>query len=873
MPRPVSSKSAADSAAFAGHTPMMQQYLGIKSRYPDLLLLYRMGDFYELFFDDAERAAALLNITLTTRGNSNGQPIKMAGVPFHALDNYLAKLLRLGVSAVVCEQVGQPDGKGPMKREVSRIVTPGTLTDSALLEERDDAWLLAVNPGKPGKALWGVARLNMASGELVLAEIPETGWLSLLTRIAPAELLVPDTQEERIPLPPDGALTCTRRPDWHFEFDSGKRALLAQFQAATLAGFGAEELSLAIGAAGALLAYAEATQAGGLPHVDCLKVERESEYLGLDAATRRNLELTQTIAGQPAPTLFSLLDTCMTGMGARALRRALHQPLRDSALPQARQAAIAQLIAEARIAPVRGQLKGLPDLERIASRIALRQARPRELSALRDALLRLPELAGLFSDADFSAAPLLASLVGQLQVPPEAVAILQGALKAEPNALARDGGVIAEGWDAELDELRAIDAHCDQFLAELEARERQRSGIATLKVEATRLNGFYVEISRTQADLAPADYRRRQTLKNVERFTFPELSAFEAKALSAQEKALAREKALFEALFDLLLPHVASLQTLARAVAALDMQATLADTAEKRGWCRPEFTDTVELVIEAGRHPVVEAACEGSGEPFIANDLRLSRERQLLIVTGPNMGGKSTYMRQAALIVLLAYVGGYVPARSAKIGPVDRIFTRIGASDDLAQGRSTFMVEMTEAAAILNQATDKSLVLMDEIGRGTSTFDGLALAFAICRHLAEKTGSLTLFSTHYFELTQLAETLPPIANVHLSAIEHADKIVFLHAVEEGAASQSYGIEVAALAGMPKPVLKAARRELRELERKSLASRQDANQLDLFYAAPPEPEPIPALEKLAALSVDDLTPREALEALYELKKLL
>ncbi len=860
-------KAENDKAA-RGHTPVMQQYLKFKAQYPDTLLFYRMGDFYELFFEDAEKAARLLDITLTTRGQSAGQPIKMAGVPYHAVEQYLAKLVRLGQSAVICEQVGDPAAsKGPVERAVARIVTPGTLTDAALLDDKRDILLLALCPEKQRL---GLAWLNLASGEFRLTEIGAERLGATLERIRPAEVLLPDGQAEALAPGLNAALT--RRPDWHFDQEAARRQLLEHFRVQSLSPFGAEDLGPALGAAGALLQYAQATQAQTLAHVQSLTVERESAYLGLDGATRRNLELTETLRGEPAPTLFSLLDHCVSAMGSRHLRHALHHPERDRARPAARVGAVTALMDDGQrlVRVLTGELKGIADVERIAGRIALRNARPRDLSSLRDTLARLPDLAAPLADAS---APLLTALGQDLNAPPAALDLLTRAIAPEPAVLLREGGVIAPGYDSELDELRNLNDNCGAFLVELEARERERTGISSLKVEYNRVHGFYIEITHAHGDKVPEDYRRRQTLKNAERYITPELKAFEDKALSAQERALAREKWLYEGILDQLLEAVPELQRLARALAELDMLTAFAKVAAERNWCCPEYTEETGLWLEGARHPVVENELLAQGESFIANQLELSPERRLLLITGPNMGGKSTYMRQTALIALLAHVGCYVPASRARLGPLDQIFTRIGASDDLASGRSTFMVEMTESAAILHNATVHSLVLMDEVGRGTSTFDGMALAMAILRHLLEKNRSLTLFATHYFELTRLAHEYPELANVHLGAVEHGDRIVFLHAVEEGPASQSYGIQVAALAGIPAAVVKAAKRELRELESRAAV---DPLQPDLFAApAAPEPaeaEPSPLENLLATIDPDQLTPREALDQLYALKAL-
>ena len=845
------------------HTPMMRQYLAVKAQYPDMLLFYRMGDFYELFHADAEKAARLLDITLTTRGQSAGQPIRMAGVPHHALEPYLARLVRLGESVVICDQIGDPaTSKGIVERAVTRIVTPGTLTDSGLLDEKADCLLLAL--GGDRRQI-GLAWLNLANGDLQVAEIAPGTLPSHLERLRPAEILLPETLE--IDLGTARPVPATRRPDWHFDREAARRLLAEHLGTRDLAGFGAEDLGIGLACAGALFEYARSTQRQALAHVTALRVESEGEYLRLDAATRRNLEISETLRGEPAPTLLSLLDLCATGMGSRWLRHALHHPLANRGAAAARHEAVAELAGEAGNGPherIRALLRGFADVERITARIALRSARPRDLSGLRDSLLRLTDLRAAPGVPESA---LLAGLVRDLIVPEECVALLARAIAPEPAAVLRDGGVIASGFDAELDELRAIQDNCGQFLVDLESRERARTGIANLKVEYNRVHGFYIEVTHANVQRVPEDYRRRQTLKNAERYITPELKAFEDKALSAQERALARERQLYEALLDDLAAWIAELQRIARALTLLDGLASFATASVRYDYCRPRFVDEPVVEIERGRHPVVERAVES----FIANDTRLGPARRMLLITGPNMGGKSTYMRQVALIALLAHAGSFVPARSACLGPIDAIYTRIGASDDLASGRSTFMVEMTEAAAILNGAGSRSLVLMDEIGRGTSTFDGLALAFAIARHLLEKTRCYALFSTHYFELTRLAHDAPECANVHLDAVEHAHSIVFLHALEEGPASQSYGIEVAALAGIPGAVIREARRRLRQLENREVTG---GPQQDLFAsAAPPEPEPHPAVDALAALDPDSLTPRAALEKLYELKKLL
>ncbi len=845
------------------HTPMMRQYLGFKAQHPDLLLFYRMGDFYELFFADAERAARLLDITLTTRGQSAGQPIRMAGVPFHALEQYLAKLIRLGESVVICDQIGDPAAaKGIVERAITRVVTPGTLTDAALLDEKSDNLLLAV---AAARNRLGLAWLNLANGDLRLTEIPAASLASQLERLRPAEVLMPDL------LPLDLSFLrntpVKRLPDWHFDHDTATRLLTSHFGTRDLAGFQADGLPLALAAAGALYEYARGTQQQALSHVTSLAVEADGEYLRLDPATRRNLEISETLRGEPAPTLLSLFDCCASGMGTRWLRHSLHHPLMDRERCAARHMAVAELAGDDGHGPcadIHALLRGFADVERITARIALKSARPRDLSALRDSLDRLAALRAL---AERPAAPLLAQLAGDLVAPAECIDLLARAVAPEPAAALRDGGVMARGYDPELDELRAIQENCGQFLVDLETRERARTGIANLKVEFNRVHGFYIEVTHANSDKVPDDYRRRQTLKNAERYITPELKTFEDKALSAQERALAREKLLYEELLDRLGAWILPLQRIARAIALLDGLCAFADISVRHAYCRPEFADEPVIEIEGGRHPVVEREVN----TFIANDARLAATRRMLLITGPNMGGKSTYMRQAALIVLLAHCGSFVPAKRCRIGPIDAIYTRIGASDDLASGRSTFMVEMTEAAAILHGAGERSLVLMDEVGRGTSTFDGMALAFAIARHLLERNRCYTLFSTHYFELTRLAQDYAECANVHLDAVEHGNSIIFLHAVEEGPASQSYGIEVAALAGVPGSVIRDARRRLRQMENREIGH---GPQPDLFAVTEmPEAEPHPALDALAALDPDSLSPREALDKLYELKRLV
>jgi DNA mismatch repair protein MutS len=846
------------------HTPMMQQYLRIKAQHPDMLLLYRMGDFYELFYEDAEKAARLLDITLTQRGASAGAPIKMAGVPFHAVEQYLARLLKFGESVAVCEQIGDPNtSKGPVERQVTRIITPGTLTDAALLDDKRDNLLLAVAPGKP---LLGIAWLSLASGDFRVLETAPENLASELERLGPAEILLPDSWEDHMSA--GLSVPVKRLPPWHFDLDSAQRALIKQFGTQDLSGFGCDGLGPALGAAGALLEYCLTTQRGNLPHVRALRLERDSAYLRVDAVSRRNLEISETLRGEVAPTLLSLLDTCASSMGSRLMRHVLQHPLRDRATVEARLDAVATLggtNGTESLTAVRRLLGRAADVERITARIALRTARPRDLSGLRSTLELLPELQAVLANVS---SPRLTELAHLAMPRGPVTELLARAIKPEPGAVVREGGVIADGYDAELDELRTIQNDCGAFLLDLETRERARAGIANLKVEYNRVHGFYIEVTRANADKVPDDYRRRQTLKHAERYITPELKTFEDKALSAHERALAREKLLYDQLLDQLAEEIPALLAIAAALAELDLLAAFADRALDLNLTRPFFTEDDAIEIVAGRHPMVERQVDS----FVANDLRLSNARKLLLITGPNMGGKSTYMRQAALIVLLAHCGCFVPAQAARLGPVDAIFTRIGAADDLAGGRSTFMVEMTEAANILHNATSRSLVLIDEVGRGTSTFDGLALAWSIACHLADKTRSYTLFATHYFELTQLASEYREIANVHLGAIEHKDHIVFLHSVEEGPASQSYGIQVAQLAGIPAAVVRSARRRLGELEQQTA---EHAFQGDLFArpaAATPGQPVDPIRELLGPVDPDTLSPKQALELVYRLKRL-
>ncbi len=888
-------------AEAASHTPMMQQYLAVKAQFPATLVFYRMGDFYEMFWADAEKAARLLDITLTTRGQSGGQPVVMAGVPFHSVETYLGRLLKLGESVAICEQVGEVTGKGPVDRKVVRVVTPGTVTDAELLGDKTENLLLALHPGPRNTV--GLAWMSLTQGLIQLAECTPDELPAWAARIAPSELLygadVTPAFEQRLHALPallagTGAkLSLTPRPAWQFDSGLGRQKLLTQLQAASLAAWDADNLPQAHAAASALLDFAEHTQGRALGHVRQLQVARPQALINLPASTRRNLELTHTLRGDTAPTLLSLIDTAQTGMGSRALRHWLLNPERDrtsavqrlQAVGWLREAGNGQLLDTLRRA-----LRACADAERIAARVALRQVRPRELVALGGTLHQSLQIIEHINNVNYArngnfsheidvnsptTAPTphpLARWLPALRTDPACAELLQAALLPEPAALVRDGGVINHGFDAELDELRAIQTNCDGFLLELETRERARTGIANLRVQFNKVHGFYIEVTQGQVDKVPDDYRRRQTLKNAERFITPELKAFEDKALSAQERALTREKWLYELLLDALQAHVPQLSALAQSVAALDALCALAERSLTLDWCAPEFTAQPGIDIRAGRHPVVQARlAETSAGAFIPNDTVMGPKSRLHIVTGPNMGGKSTYMRQVAVIALLASMGSYVPAHSCRLGPLDAIHTRIGAADDLANAQSTFMLEMTEAAHILHSATPHSLVLMDEIGRGTSTFDGLALASAIARHLHDKVQAFTLFATHYFELTEFPATHHAAQNMHVSATESGADIVFLHQIEPGPASRSYGLQVARLAGVPAAVVNHAKHALAALEDMSAHQHQ---QVDLF-APPPastEPEPSAVERELTRIDPDLLSPREALQALYTLKKL-
>jgi DNA mismatch repair protein MutS len=851
------------AAKSSEHTPMMKQYLALKAEQPDRLLFYRMGDFYELFMDDAVRAAKLLDLSLTQRGKSNGQPIPMAGVPHHAAEGYLAKLIRMGESVAIAEQIGDPaTSKGPVERKVVRIVTPGTVTDEALLDARKESLLTAIANTDEG---YGLATIELSEGRFTLVELTtEEALHGEIERLQPAEILIDEMTD--LPAIFTERAGVTRRPPWHFDRETGERLLCEQLGTRDLQGFGCEEAHIAVAAAGALMQYVRDTQRAALPHIRGLTLEQHSDQLQMDAATRRNLELEHNLSGRHEHTIAGVLDGSTTAMGSRLLRRWLNTPLRQRAVLNARHEAVAEIQRQMLHLQLSDYLHAVGDVERILSRVALRSARPRDLTRLRDSIAVAPALRqsinGLSSER-------LQQLHGEIAEHPDTLALLQKAIMEEPPQLIRDGGVIAEGYDSELDELRGLSQNADQYLVDLEEREKARTGFSTLKVAYNRVHGYYIELSKTQAVDAPDDYQRRQTLKNQERFITPELKQFEDKVLSARERALAREKALYEALLDTLCESLSELQSTARAIAELDVLNTFAERADTLNLCRPELVEQQGINIQAGRHLVIEQALE---DPFVPNDLVYSEDR-MKVITGPNMGGKSTYMRQAALIVLLAHIGSFVPATSAEIGPIDRIFTRIGASDNLAAGQSTFMVEMTETANILNNATADSLVIMDEIGRGTSTYDGLSLAWACAEHLAQQ-GSYTLFATHYFELTSLAEAHEAVSNVHLDATEHNGKLVFLHAVKDGPANQSYGLQVAALAGVPKEVITQARHKLEELE--TIAAQQQAQpqQFGLFDAparkAAEKKEPSELEKTLAEINPDEMTPREALSALYKLK---
>jgi DNA mismatch repair protein MutS len=866
-PNKQSTQALNATQAIASHTPMMQQYLRIKAEHADTLLLYRMGDFYELFFEDAKQAAELLNISLTARGKSGGEPIPMAGVPYHAIEGYLAKLVKLGISVAICEQVGDPaTSKGPVARKVQRIVTPGTLTDEALLDDKKDNLLVAVTTTQEH---FGIAALDLSTGRFTLCEADsESAFVADLARLAPAELLYPEHfQQQHIVSEYPGA---RRRPLWEFDQHTAITQLTQQFDTQSLAGFGIPATHIGLGAAGCILQYVKDTQRSALPHIQSLLIDNPNNWIQLDAATRRNLEITQNLSGGDDNTLMSVLDNTASAMGSRLLQRWLHHPITLRHELKARQQAIHLIIEHS--PELASLLKRIGDIERIISRIALRSARPRDFARLRDSLATLPNLSAEIASLYSSEKPTdgnnrLSQLAENCQGFEAEQQLLASAIIESPPVILRDGGVIAPEYNQQLDELRALSEGATSYLSELEEREKQRTGINSLRVSYNRVHGFFIEIGKASSDKVPAEYIRRQTLKNNERYIIPELKAHEDKVLTSQSRALALEKQLYDQLFDQLLPKLSDLIQCAQAIAQIDVLQCLAERADSLNLHCPTWTENSALEYDNGRHPVVEQVMQ---DPFIGNPLNMNSNRRMLVITGPNMGGKSTYMRQTALIVLMAHIGSFVPAENAVIGDIDRIFTRIGASDDLASGRSTFMVEMTETANILHNATPRSLILMDEIGRGTSTYDGLSLAWATAMHLAQQVGALTLFATHYFELTQLAEIQDNVSNVHVTAVEHNDTIRFMHSICDGAANQSYGLHVAQLAGVPNHVLDRAKRKLSELESQNTqtptAIAAHEPQLSLLQ------EPDSVRTELNAINPDELTPRQALDELYRLTKI-
>ena len=857
-----------DSATTSNHTPMMQQYLAIKAQHPNHLLFYRMGDFYELFYDDAKNAAALLDITLTARGKSAGEPIPMAGIPYHSAEGYLAKLVQYGQSVAICEQVGDPaESKGPVKREVVRVITPGTLSDEALLDDRRDQLLVAI---VRHRKTFGLAALDLSAGRIELLEAQDTQTLQCeLSRLNPAELLVMESQpiEQYITT----ELKPRKRPEWDFDYSSAQESLCQQLEVSSLKGFGCDDQLQALRCAGALVNYAKETQCTQRLHLRQLHAYTPSNTVLIDEASRRNLEITENLRGERARSLFAVIDSTCTTMGSRLLRRWLNAPLREKAAIEARQSAVETLLPATMQEPIRTSLKHCSDIERILTRIGLKSARPRDLVRLKTTLAQLPTLQTVTDCSN----PHIQTLRQQMAPMPELVDLLNRALIEEPPAVIRDGGVLASGYDAELDEYRNLSQNAAEFLEKLELQEQTNTNISTLKVGYNRVHGYFIEVSRAQSDKVPAHYIRRQTLKNTERYITPELKAFEDKALSAKSKALAREKALYDGLLTHLSQFIPTLQICAASIAELDCLTSFAQRATSLSWTKPALTDATQIHIQGGRHPIVEAA---SKEPFTPNDTILDSDRRMLLITGPNMGGKSTYMRQTALIVLLAHIGSFIPADSATIGIIDRLFTRIGSSDDLAGGRSTFMVEMMETALILNNATESSLVLLDEVGRGTSTFDGLSLAWATATHLANTLKAMTLFATHYFELTQIPNQIPQVCNVHLSASEHQGELIFLHSVQPGPASKSYGLQVAQLAGVPRAVIKQAKRQLKALETAQHSAAKTSLTASAQWSFFDEPDDTPepehkAITALRSMDPDTLSPKEALEKLYALYSLL
>ena len=848
---------SAHTQQLSQHTPVMQQYLGFKAEYPDMLLFFRMGDFYELFYEDAKKAARLLGITLTKRGKSAGEAIPMAGVPYHAVDTYLARLIKLGESIVICEQIGDPAlCKGPVERKVVRIITPGTVTDDLLLNERSPNLLLAIYQTKK---YYGLASVELGSGQINLQEIDINAALDdLFVQYQPAEILV--SEESNLTLNPSQYKCITKRPDWHFKQSTAESIIKEQYKIRDLNGFGCEQLTASICALGCLIQYLNDTQKIVLPHLQVPKINRADNYIQIDAISRRNLELETGLIADKSHTLLQVIDTTSTAMGGRLLRRWLQQPIRDHDALRLRHDAVTQLLNNQRHRDFHEDMRSICDFERIMTRVVLKSAKPRDLIQLRDGLGQLPNIKQKLEHID---SPRLNQLFNNIALFPELLHTLTTAIIDEPPVTIRDGGVIADGYDTELDELRSLGNDAGQYLSQLEIKERQRTGIQGLKVGYNRVHGYYIEISRLHSSTVPNDYSRRQTLKASERFITPELKTFETKILSANEKSLAREKYLYEQLLEYVATFLEDMQRCAAAIAELDVYLCFAEVADTLNFTAPTLTNDKGIHIDAGRHAVVEQILS---QPFIANDLSLNDKQHMLIITGPNMGGKSTYMRQTALIVILAHIGSFVPADKAVIGPVDHIFTRIGAADDLAGGRSTFMVEMTETANILNNATKYSLVLIDEIGRGTSTYDGLALAWACAMHLAKVTHAYTLFATHYFELTALPETETNVENVHLDAVEHGEEIVFLHAVRQGPANQSYGLQVAALAGIPGQVISYAKQRLNEIESHPFLTNNNKSQSDLFNDDP-------VSDKLKSIDPDSTSPKQALTLLYELCAML
>ena len=853
------------------HTPMMRQYFRIKQDHPNELVFYRMGDFYEMFYDDAKLASEILDITLTARGKSGNEPIPMAGIPYHSAENYIAKLVRSGISVAVCEQTGDPaTSKGPVERKVMRVVTPGTLTDEAFLEDRVDNLLCSVDFDSDEQ--FGIAYIDLSGGRFCVIEVNDLGSLvSELQRLQPAELLI--SEEFPFETALNGFNGLRRQPPWLFDLESAQQQLTRHFNTKDLSGFGCESMQLAVKAAGCLLQYAKDTQRNQLPHIANLSKEVRSDSVILDAASRKNLEIDINLSGDRIHTLAWVMDQTKTAMGSRCLRRWLNKPLRDRSKINERLDSVETLVENYHFDVIQNTLKLVGDIERILSRVALLSARPRDLSRLRDTLVLLPAIQ---SELKQLSSPGLVAISKNIGEHARTCELLFKSIIENPPVIIREGGVIKEGFDEELDELRNISEHAGQFLVDLEIQEREQTGLSSLKVGYNRVHGYYIEISKSQSDKAPDTYVRRQTLKNAERFITPELKAFEDKALSSKSRALSREKALYEQVITQLNDVLLDLQRCGVGLSELDVLCNFAERSQTLNYCRPQFTEEPAVVIEQGRHPIVEQI---STNPFVPNDLVLDHQRKMLIITGPNMGGKSTYMRQTALIILLAGTGSYVPATKVCLGPIDQIFTRMGSTDDTAGGRSTFMVEMTETANILNNATDQSLVLMDEVGRGTSTFDGLSLAWSSAEHLANKIESYSLFATHYFEMTQLVDEVKSTANVHLSATEHEDNIVFLHNVLEGPASQSYGLQVAKLAGVPQPVINNAKLQLAKLEASELSplEKRQLNEVDLsqpsiqtdLFASQPS-----VLEmEFKKLSLDDLNPKQALDALYALRELL